>query len=301
MTSTDEATDTSRERALDALGRLGRAEDVKLAAGMLEDLADALEVLGAHDSDMKVTVFGSARLREHTPAWEAAFDLSRRLASQGFVVITGGGPGVMTAGLEGAGAAHAVGVTIDLPFEDEKVGPKPWPTVSQGRFFTRKLAMVRRTRGVVGLPGGFGTLDEMFEVLTLVQTGKKQPVPVVFLDEPGGSLWSKVDELATQLQQRGLIGAHDKDLYLVTDSVDAAVAEIIGFWRNYAGLTHHDDGSSTLKIAATVEPSALAAVVDAHPEVFHGRPLVVHGAVHGRLQRRNTALLRRLIDDVNRL
>ena len=154
------------------------------------------------------------------------------------MVVTGAGPGIMAAGLEGAGREHAFGVNIRLPFEqtanafidDDKL-------ISMKYFFTRKLMLMKESLGFVSLPGGFGTLDETMELLTLVQTGKAIPAPIVLLDEPGGRFWSSfVDFLRTEVATRGLIDDDDLDLLLRTEDVHAAANEVIGFYRNYQSL-----------------------------------------------------------------
>ena len=145
----------------------------------------------------------------------------------------------MAAGLEGAGPEHSFGINIRLPFEQEPnqfIASDP-KLVSMKYFFTRKLLLVKESDGYAVLPGGFGTLDETFELLTLLQTGKAMPAPVVLLDDPGGGYWQAwsgflEDEVAT----RGLIASQDTSLFLVTDDVSAAAEEIVGFYRNYHSL-----------------------------------------------------------------
>jgi hypothetical protein len=178
------------------------------------------------------------------PSYEQARDLARLLAHHGWMVVTGAGPGIMAAGLEGAGREHSFGVNIRLPFEqaanpfiagDEKL-------ISMKYFFTRKLMLMKESKGFISLPGGFGTLDETMELLTLVQTGKAQPAPIILLDEPGGTFWPAfVRFLEEQVAPRGLIDDDDRDLFLVTDDVQVAVDEIRTFVRNYHSLRWVND------------------------------------------------------------
>ena len=157
------------------------------------------------------------------------------------MVVTGAGPGIMQAAMEGAGRERSIGVSIRLPFEqganpviagDEKY-------VSMKYFFTRKLILVKESRAFVCLPGGFGTLDETFELLTLTQTGKGLPVPIIFLDTEGDSFWGSVDELIrNQLVTRNLVSAADTHLYFVTDSCDEACREIERFYANYDSIRY---------------------------------------------------------------
>jgi uncharacterized protein (TIGR00730 family) len=152
------------------------------------------------------------------------------------MAVTGAGPGIMQAGMEGAGRENSIGVSIRLPFEtgansiiagDEK-------HVSMKYFFTRKLMLIKESQGFVCLPGGFGTLDEMFELLTLTQTGKGVPVPIVLLDAPGDPYWEGVDTFVReQLVARGLVSATDVGLYTITNDCTEAAAIIDDFYANY--------------------------------------------------------------------
>jgi uncharacterized protein (TIGR00730 family) len=187
----------------------------------------------------KVTIFGSARTASHDPLYEQTRSLAARLAEEGWFVITGAGPGIMQAGAEGAGPEQSIGISIRLPFEEapsaDVVGTERM--VAMKYFFTRKLMLIKESSGFVCLPGGFGTQDETFELLTLLQTGKATPAPVVLLDVPGGTYWRQWEEyVASALMGAGLISADDVDLYLITDEVDAAVAEVQGFWRSYHSI-----------------------------------------------------------------
>ena len=155
------------------------------------------------------------------------------------MVITGAGPGIMTAGIEGAGVENAFGVTIRLPFEattSEFLEGDP-KLVNFRYFFTRKLTFVKESDGFALLPGGYGTLDEAFETLTLIQTGKAQPAPIVLLDVPGGTYWHRwLEFVEAELAERSYIAAEDLNLVLVTDDVDAAVEELTGFYANYHSM-----------------------------------------------------------------
>ncbi|HEX2783921.1 MAG TPA: LOG family protein, partial [Ilumatobacteraceae bacterium] len=175
------------------------------------------------------------------PLYLQARDVAARLAAAGWMVVTGAGPGIMQAGMEGAGREKSIGVSIRLPFEQ---GANPVIAgdvkyVSMKYFFTRKLMLVKESKGFVCLPGGFGTLDETFELLTLTQTGKGLPVPIVFLDTPGDPYWETVhDFVCRQLVERGLVSPADTDLYLVTDDCQRAADELIGFYRNYDSIRY---------------------------------------------------------------
>ncbi len=215
--------------------------DLKIAAAALQELGDAFEMFANAKRAPKVSVFGSARTKEDDPLYLAAKEVAYRLAIEGWMVITGAGPGIMQAGMEGAGRENSIGVSIRLPFEQ---GANPVIAgdskyVSMKYFFTRKLMLIKESQGFVCLPGGFGTLDETFELLTLTQTGKGLPVPIVFLDVPGDPYWESVDAFVrTQLVERGLVAEADRSLYLITDDCEVAVNEIIGFYRNYDSMRY---------------------------------------------------------------
>ncbi|WP_417562013.1 TIGR00730 family Rossman fold protein [Microbacterium sp.] len=213
--------------------------DLKITAAALEEMRDAFRLFAPYAGVDKVTVFGSARTKPHDPLYAQAENVAAALAEQGWMVVTGAGPGIMEAAAEGAGPDLSIGVSIRLPFEE-----KPNPLVADDPnhvtmkyFFTRKLMLMKESRGFVCLPGGFGTMDEMFELLTLQQTGKAEPMPIVLLDKVGGSYWTGLrDFVVEHLGGGGYIAADDLDRVLITDSVDAAAAEIAGFWRNYDSM-----------------------------------------------------------------
>jgi uncharacterized protein (TIGR00730 family) len=187
----------------------------------------------------KVTIFGSARTSPDDPLYEQTRALASTLANQGWMVVTGAGPGIMAAGVEGAGPESSIGVNIRLPFEqgvnaflatDDKL-------VEMKYFFTRKLMLMKESAGFAVLPGGFGTLDEAFELLTLLQTGKAAPAPIVLLEVPGGSYWKAWERfLVEEVLGRGLISENDFKLFRVTDDVAAACDEIVGFYANYHSI-----------------------------------------------------------------
>jgi uncharacterized protein (TIGR00730 family) len=211
--------------------------DLKITAAALKEMRAAFAMFRPFSGVPKVTIFGSARTKPDAPLYAQARDLAAALAAQGWMVVTGAGPGIMAAGTEGAGADRALGVSIRLPFEEAPVALSGDQVVSMKYFFTRKLMLMRESAAFVCLPGGFGTQDETFELCTLLQTGKATPAPVVLLDVPGGSYWQRwVDFVDDELVTAGLVSPHDHDLYLVTDSVEDSVEEIVRFWRNYHSL-----------------------------------------------------------------
>jgi uncharacterized protein (TIGR00730 family) len=210
--------------------------DLKLADAALGEMAEAFEVFRPYRDERKVTIFGSARTAPGHPAYLYARDLAAAMAEGGWMVVTGAGPGIMAAGMEGAGRERSIGVNIRLPFEtgaNDFISQDP-KLVEMRYFFTRKLMLIKESDGYVCLPGGFGTLDEGFELLTLLQTGKAMPAPVVLLDTDGGDYWSEWERfLDRAVATRGLISPADRSLFMITDDVAAATAELLGFYRNY--------------------------------------------------------------------
>ncbi len=180
----------------------------------------------------KVTVFGSARTLPDQPAYQQAIAFARTMAEHHWLVVTGAASGIMEAGHAGAGREHSMGLNILLPFEQSAN-----PIIAGDRklvymkyFFTRKLMFVKESDAFCLMPGGFGTLDEGLEVLTLLQTGKHDMMPVVLLDQPGGDYWTAFDRFVRrQLLDRGMIGPEDLSLYRLTDRLDEAVKEILRF------------------------------------------------------------------------
>ncbi len=212
------------------------ALDLKLASAALAEMAEAFRVFRPYRRGMKVTFFGSARTLAEDPLYRQARSLAERIAGAGWMVVTGAGPGIMEAATEGAGRQNSLGVNIRLPHEQ---GANPFiaqdPKLVEMRyFFTRKLMLIKESDAYAVLPGGFGTLDEAFELLTLLQTGKAQPAPLVLLDVPDGTYWRGwqrfVDE---QVTARGLVSVEDHALYRVTADVDQAANELLGYYRNY--------------------------------------------------------------------
>ena len=305
---------TTLRMATDDVDRLDR----KIASAALAEMREAFRVFGPYRHVPKVTIFGSARTRPADPLYAQARDLAARLAGAGWMVVTGAGPGIMAAGAEGAGADRSLGVNISLPFEQVAnpllaTDPK---LVVMKYFFTRKLMLMKESAGFAVLPGGFGTLDETFELLTLLQTGKAAPAPLVLLDVPGGTYWQAFsDFLHAEVATRGLIAHDDLALGLRTDDVAAAAREILGFFRNYHSLRHV---GSKLVLRLRAEPTAEEVaelnrdfadiVVEGAIERVEALPPEVAGGDHLELPRLALTFdrmahgrLRQLVDALNRL
>ncbi len=230
--------------------------DLKITNAALAEMVRAFRVFAPYRNVPKVTIFGSARTLPLDPLYGQARHLASTLASAGWMVVTGAGPGIMAAGLEGAGREMSFGINIRLPFEggaNAFIADDP-KLVEMKYFFTRKLMLLKESDGFVVLPGGFGTLDEAFELLTLLQTGKAEPSPLVLLDVPGGTYWEGWQRFVTEeVMARGLVSPEDAYLYRITDDVHEASSEILGFYRNYHSRRFVGD---VLVVRLRVAPSA---------------------------------------------
>jgi uncharacterized protein (TIGR00730 family) len=218
--------------------------DVKLLSTALKELRYAFKVFAPYRNRRKVTVFGSARLPPEHPAYRQAVEFGRRISHAGYMVITGAASGIMEAGHVGAGRENSIGVNILLPFEQDAnaVIAGDAKLMHLKYFFTRKLLFVKESDAVALFPGGFGTQDEGFEVLTLVQTGKSHMFPIVMVDEPGGDYWRLWQRyLEDVLLKRGLISPDDLALFKITDSVDEAVREVVNFYRVFHSMRYVQD------------------------------------------------------------
>jgi uncharacterized protein (TIGR00730 family) len=215
--------------------------DLKVFNRTLKELRQAFKLFAPNRAVRKVSIFGSGRVPEDDPHYRMTVDFSRRLAEAGFMVITGSGGGIMQAGNEGAGRAQSFGVNIHLPFEQEanrfiKGDPK---LVAFHFFFTRKLVFVKEADAFVFLPGGFGTHDETAEVLTLVQTGKTQIVPIIMLDLPGHDYWREWEGFVRRrMLGAGYIAEEDLSLFKIVEDADEALKEIQHFYSNYQSLRY---------------------------------------------------------------
>lgn len=215
--------------------------DLKILARTLKELRYAFKVFTPYRKQRKVTVFGSARMSAEAPGYQLAVEFGKKMAEEGWYVVTGAGGGIMQAGHEGAGREMSMGLNIMLPFEqtanpvidgDEKL-------VHLKYFFTRKLLFVKEVHAVTLFAGGFGTLDEALETLTLVQTGKRDLMPIVMVEHPSECYWSQFHEfIERQLLRRGLISPEDLSLYRIVDNVEDAVEEVMQFYSVYNSMRY---------------------------------------------------------------
>jgi uncharacterized protein (TIGR00730 family) len=215
--------------------------DMKIISRAVKELRYAFKVFKPFRRQRKVTVFGSARTKPDHPAYIQAVELGKRLAEEGWMVVTGAGGGIMEAAHVGAGREMSMGLNIMLPFEQDAnyVISDDDKLVHLKYFFTRKLLFVKEVHGVVLCPGGFGTLDEGFETLTLVQTGKRDLMPIVLLDQPGGTYWTDwIEYIQKNLLEHALISPEDLSLVKVTHDVEEAIDEVMGFYSVYNSMRY---------------------------------------------------------------
>jgi uncharacterized protein (TIGR00730 family) len=213
--------------------------DLKLINRSMKEMRNAAKVFAPFQHLRKVAVFGSARASADSAEFKVAEDFGREMVAHKFMVITGGGDGIMGAAQRGAGRKHSFGINIRLPFEQRanaiiEGDPK---LINLNYFFTRKLTFVKEAHAFALFPGGFGTLDETFEVLTLMQTGKARIIPVVLLDRPRGNYWDTwMKFLTNRLLRSAFISPEDFSLFKIMHSVREAVEEILQFYKMYHSM-----------------------------------------------------------------
>jgi uncharacterized protein (TIGR00730 family) len=236
--------------------------DLKIVSAALKELRYAFKVFAPYRHVRKVTIFGSARKEPSDPTYAQAVNFARRIAQEGFMVITGAGPGIMQAGHEGAGREMSFGVNIRLPFEqvaNPVIHDDP-KLINFKYFFTRKLCFVKESNAIVLFPGGFGTHDEGFEALTLMQTGKGVLMPLIYLEPPGETYWDEWEAyVERQLVRRGMISRDDLQLYSVTEDFERAVREIKAFYSTYHSMRYVRD-SLVLRVQRPLADEKLAAL-----------------------------------------
>jgi hypothetical protein len=295
-----------REMILAAL-KAGQEEaekaDLKLMNSTLKEMRFTSKVFGPYHNIRKVTVFGSARTHPEESVYKMAYLLGRRLAESGCMVITGGGSGIMQAINEGAGPEHSFAVNIRLPYEQ-----KPNPVVDGNPrlivykyFFNRKVAFLKEANAIVLFPGGFGTLDEAMETLTLLQTGKHDPLPLILVDEPAGTYWLKwLQFFEEELVNQGYINASDFYLFELVDSVDAAVERINHFYRRYHSLRYVEN-QVVIRLTSGIGPQSVGELNDRFQDILiPGGSIYTSGPLPAEDDEPEIANLPRLIVDFNR-
>jgi len=290
--------------------------DLKLLSRTLRELRYAFKVFTPYRSRRKVTVFGSARTRPDEATYRQAVAFGKAMADVHWLVVTGAASGIMEAGHVGAGRENSMGLNIMLPFEQyaNPIIAGDSKLVHMKYFFTRKLMFVKECDAVCLLPGGFGTLDEGLEVLTLLQTGKRDMVPVVFLDAPGGEFWTDFQRyVERRLLGNGMISPDDLALYKLTDNVEVAVAEIMQFFKNYHSMRYVKN-KLVLRLKEAPSPELLAAINEEFADILNGGEFTIGSPLPDekdepdlanfvrlvfRFNRRSLGRLRLLIDTLN--
>jgi uncharacterized protein (TIGR00730 family) len=250
------------ENALKLLTDVKDTGDVRVIQTALRELRYAFRLFAPYAHIRKVSIFGSARTQPDRVEYQQAADFGKKIVQAGFMVITGAGPGIMQAGHEGAGPEKSFGANIRLPWEQgaNPVIAEDKKLVTFKYFFTRKLTFIRQSDAIALFPGGFGTLDEGYEAITLMQTGKAQLMPLVLVDKPGGTYWKTWDShIREELLRSQLISPEDLNLYQITDSTDEAVKIITRFYRNFHSTRFVKD-LLVIRLKKAPNESALAAL-----------------------------------------
>jgi uncharacterized protein (TIGR00730 family) len=313
LSSADGISPTGPQQIADAMMRLRRAagelspdrpahDDLKILSQTLRELRRAFAVFAPYRSQRKVTIFGSARTARDAPAYQHAVRLGQMLAQNGWFVVTGAATGIMEAGHRGAGRDRSMGLNIMLPFEQQanEVIRGDGKLVTMKYFFTRKLMFVKECDAVVCLPGGFGTLDEAFEVLTLLQTGKRELMPLVLLDTPGGTYWTDwLAYIRKNLLAPRMIAPEDLALFLLTDSVEATVAEILHFYRVFHSMEFVQQ-RLVLRLRGRLDASQMADIDRDFADILADGHFHQEAALLGEIARPELAGLTRLVFHFNR-
>ena len=292
--------------------------DVKIVNRAVKELRHAFGVFNGYRDRQKVSIFGSARTPSTDPNYQLAHQFSQAIVREGFMVITGGADGIMRAAQEGAGRENSFGVNIMLPFEqgpNSTIADDP-KLITFKYFFTRKLMFQKEANAIALFPGGFGTHDEGFEILTLAQTGKSDPQPIICLQAPGCDYWDDWSAFVTrQLLKRKLINEEDMSLFTIVNSADAAVSQILRFYRRYHSM-RFVGRELVMRLKQTITPEQLEQLRDRFSDLLSEGTFELHGPLAEELDepalrdlprlvftfnRRNAGRLRQLISHLNEL
>jgi len=292
--------------------------DLKLLTNAFKELRYAFKIFAPYHDVRKVSVFGSARTPSDHPEFVQAVEFARRMRERRWMIITGAGDGIMGAAQHGAGRAGSFGVAIRLPHEQKTnvvIAEDP-KLVNFKYFFTRKILFLKEASAVALFPGGFGTQDEGFEAMTMIQTGKTNLLPLVFIDAPGGTYWQHWRTyIKAELLHNGMINAEDMNLFKLTDNVEEAVEEVVGFYRRYHSMRYVGP-LLALRLTSPLPPAALERLNDTYASTLltegrieqHLTPLEGEGddAEYPGLprltlafNRKDVGTLRLLVNDIN--
>lgn len=306
------------ENGLKLLKDVKDTGDVRVIQTALRELRYSFRLFAPYANKRKVSIFGSARTQSNTTEYRQAVDFGKKIVQAGFMVITGAGPGIMQAGNEGAGPENSFGVNIRLPWEQSAnpVIAEDKKLITFKYFFTRKLIFIRHSDAIVLFPGGFGTMDEGYEAITLMQTGKAQLMPLVLVEKPGGTYWKTWDiQVREELLRNKLISPDDLNLYHITDNTEEAVRIIKRFYRNYHSSRFVKD-LLVMRLKNAPFATAIAAMNDDFadiildgaiqnipptPEEIEGQDHLDLKRIGFNFNRRDYGRLRQLIDVLNGL
>jgi len=297
--------------------RLGRDEaetgELKLMASALKELRYSYRVFRPWKNRPKISIFGSARTPEDHPDYEAAREFGRLMGEAGWMAITGAGDGIMKAGHEGPGQERSFGLRIRLPFEttaNEVIAHDP-KLINFRYFFTRKVMFVTHSQAIAALPGGFGTMDELFEALTLIQTGKSHPMPVILLEGEDGTYWPRwLSFVKEELLDNGWISENDLSLLEIASSPADARDRVVRFYRNYQSSRYVGD-RFVIRLRRAPDPDFIRELEREFEDLTLDGRFSVGGPLssetvdlnlprlHYRSRRRDFGNVRRLIDRLN--
>jgi uncharacterized protein (TIGR00730 family) len=292
--------------------------DVKIVNRAVKELRHAFSIFHGYRNRQKVSIFGSARTLSDDPNYQLAYQFAQAIVREGFMVITGGADGIMRAAQEGAGRENSFGVNIMLPFEqgpNSTIADDP-KLITFKYFFTRKLMFQKEANAIALFPGGFGTHDEGFEILTLAQTGKSDPQPIICLQAPGCDYWDDWSAFVTrQLLKRKLINEEDMSLFSIVNSPEAAVSQILRFYRRYHSM-RFVGRELAMRLKQSITPEQLEQLRDQFADLLSDGTFELRGPLAEELDepalrdlprlvfnfnRRSTGRLRQLIGHLNEL
>lgn len=279
----------------------GDKGDLKLVNNALKELRYSFKIFSPYRNVKKVVIFGSARSRKTSSEYRMAEEFARKISRDGYMVVTGGGPGVMEAGNKGAKKGTDFGLNIRLPFE-QKANPyleEKEKIINFKYFFTRKLIFIKETDATVLFPGGFGTNDEGFEALTLIQTGKSKPRPIVLIEPKGSSYWKAWKQfINNQLAGSGFINKEDFNLFYTARSVGDAVRYIEDFYKIYHSI-RYVSGLTVIRLNRKISDRVLALLNKKFKDILTSGKIILSTAMEEEIQRGECPDLPRLIMHFN--
>ncbi|MBU0548546.1 MAG: TIGR00730 family Rossman fold protein [Candidatus Omnitrophica bacterium] len=275
--------------------------DLKLVNNVLKELRYSFKIFSPYRAVKKVIIFGSARSKIKSPEYKMAEEFSRKLTEKGYMIVTGGGPGVMEAGNKGAKAGKEFALNIRLPFEQEAnpyIDEKD-KIINFKYFFTRKLIFVKETDATALFPGGFGTLDEGFEMITLIQTGKSRPRPIVLMEPKGSTYWATwMNFVKSELVKRGFINKEDLNFIRIVKNVDAAVKYIEDFYRVYHSIRYVSD-LAVLRLNREISGKTLELINKKFKDILTNGKIRVSSPTHKEIQEGEFLKLPRIVMNFN--